>query len=151
VNARDEARAALDALDSIRAYDPDDDFARYAATSNVVAALRALLDDPVPADEREALEEWSFVHRPVLSMRDGSIASCKCLDRVFINGQEDWDQHVADSLIAAGFRRQWPITDTPQLRSNPPMPSHDELHAIWLSGDLQCVWRHGCDAGMVAP
>ena len=56
-------------------------------------------------DEREALEEWSFQHRPILSMRDGSIASCKCLDRVFINGQEDWDSHVADALIAAGYRK----------------------------------------------
>lgn len=55
-------------------------------------------------DEREALEEWSFDHRPILSMSDGSIASCTCMDRVFLDG-EDWDQHISDSLIAAGYRR----------------------------------------------
>lgn len=59
-------------------------------------------------DEREALEDWSFEHRPILSMHDGSIAACKCMDRVFLKGKEGWDQHIADSLIAAGFRRGAP-------------------------------------------
>lgn len=54
---------------------------------------------PLVPLEPETLEEWSFEHRPILSMRDGSIAACKCMDRVFINGQEDWDRHIAESLM----------------------------------------------------
>lgn len=72
----------------------------------LVEAALALL-----TDEREALEDWSFEHRPILSMKDGHIASCKCMDRVFVNGQEDWDQHIADSLLAAGFTRHPQVTD----------------------------------------
>ena len=71
------------------------------------------MTDQEARDEREALEDWSFKHRPILSMRDGSIASCKCMDRVFYNGREDWDSHIADSLIAAGWKHPEPeVTDT---------------------------------------
>jgi hypothetical protein len=52
---------------------------------------------------RDALEEWSFTHRPITSMKDGSIAGCQCMDRVFVNRVEDWDQHIADALLASGL------------------------------------------------
>ena len=70
--------------------------------ATVLALIAAARPAPVEGGERDALEEWSFEHRPILSMRDGSIASCKCMDRVFSDG-EDWDRHIADSVLAAGF------------------------------------------------
>lgn len=68
-------------------------------------------------EDYEALNVLSFDHRPILSRHDGSIASCKCMDRVFIKGKEDWDQHIADAILAAGFRR------TPA-----PAPAHSDYH-----------------------
>lgn len=108
MTAIEDARALATRLEDPTSRWGDTDAAR------VVRALIAeyeRLTAPPTDDEREALEEWSFEHRPILSMRDGSIASCKCMDRVFITGQEDWDQHIADAILASGFRRQGPVTD----------------------------------------
>lgn len=55
------------------------------------------LIDPA-ASLAAALEAWSFAHRPVIPARGGTIVSCKCLDRVFTGGSDDWDRHLADSL-----------------------------------------------------
>lgn len=53
---------------------------------------------PEPSAEGYAeFEDWEqemFRHQPVLSMADGSIAGCQCLDRVFTKG-EDWGTHLA--------------------------------------------------------
>lgn len=46
-----------------------------------------------------------FRHQPVLSMADGSIAGCLCLDRVFAKGREDWGTHLA-SIITARLEPQ---------------------------------------------
>lgn len=53
-----------------------------------------------PTDERtpefEALEQDLFKHQPLLSMSDGSIAGCQCMDRVFHKRTEDWGTHLAE-------------------------------------------------------
>ncbi len=46
--------------------------------------------------EFEVLEQELFKHQPVLSMEDGSIRGCQCLDRVFHRGTEDWGTHLAE-------------------------------------------------------
>ena len=46
--------------------------------------------------EFDSLEQELFKHQPVLSMRDGSIAGCQCLDRVFHKDTEDWGTHLAE-------------------------------------------------------
>lgn len=53
--------------------------------------------------EFEALEQELFKHQPVLSMRDGSIAGCQCMDRVFSKRTEDWGTHLAEVFHALGF------------------------------------------------
>lgn len=51
-------------------------------------------DDRTP--EFEAIEQELFKHQPVLSMQDGSIRGCKCMDRVFLTKTEDWGTHLAE-------------------------------------------------------
>ena len=51
-------------------------------------------DDRTP--EFEAIEQELFKHQPLLSMQDGSIRGCKCMDRVFYNQAEDWGTHLAE-------------------------------------------------------
>lgn len=46
--------------------------------------------------EFDSLEQELFKHQPVLSMREGSIAGCQCLDRVFHKDTEDWGTHLAE-------------------------------------------------------
>ena len=88
MNARDEARAALARFEDV------DRPGRNVDVAPLVAALRALLGEPVPADEREALYElWS---------RHGSSYES--------DSSEGYE--LADAILAAGFRRQGPITDT---------------------------------------
>jgi hypothetical protein len=48
----------------------------------------------------EALEQKLWKHQPVLSMEDGSIRGCQCLDRVFHRGTEDWGTHLAEVFQA---------------------------------------------------
>lgn len=50
--------------------------------------------------EFEGWEQEMFRHQPVLSMRDGSIAGCQCLDRVFVKGREDWGTHLATIITS---------------------------------------------------
>lgn len=41
-------------------------------------------------------------HQPVLSMRDGSVAGCQCMDRVFYREYETWGSHllgVAEAVL----------------------------------------------------
>lgn len=45
--------------------------------------------------EFEGWEQEMFRHRPVVSMEDGRIAGCQCLDRVFVKDREDWGTHLA--------------------------------------------------------
>ena len=59
--------------------------------------------------EFESREQELFKHQPVLSMKDGGIAGCKCMDRVFYNQAEDWGTHLAevfDALAAAVVQRE---------------------------------------------
>lgn len=54
--------------------------------------------------EFEALEQELYQHQPVLSMVDGSIAGCQCMDRVFYRATaEDWGTHLAEVFLALGF------------------------------------------------
>lgn len=46
--------------------------------------------------EFEANEQELFKHQPVLSMDDGSIRGCQCMDRVFCRKTEDWGTHLAE-------------------------------------------------------
>ena len=46
--------------------------------------------------EFEAIEQELFKHQPLLSMQDGSIRGCKCMDRVFVTKTEDWGTHLAE-------------------------------------------------------
>ena len=59
---------------------------------------------PEPSAEGYAeFEDWEqemFRHQPVLSMHDGSIAGCQCLDRVFVKGREDWGTHLATIITS---------------------------------------------------
>ena len=50
--------------------------------------------------EFESREQELFKHQPVLSMKDGGIAGCKCMDRVFYNQTEDWGTHLAEVFDA---------------------------------------------------
>lgn len=50
--------------------------------------------------EFESWEQEMFRHQPVLSMADGSIAGCQCLDRVFVKGREDWGTHLASVITS---------------------------------------------------
>lgn len=73
-----------------------------------VERLRALSAHPdaIPSPESDAyaaFEDWEqemFRHQPVLSMHDGGIAGCQCLDRVFVKGREDWGTHLAQIITA---------------------------------------------------
>ena len=64
---------------------------------------------------RDELADEVFLHRPILSMQDGSIASCTCMDRVFITGSEEWDTHVADAILAAGYTKPRVVTTAAEL------------------------------------
>ncbi|VHM07330.1 Uncharacterised protein [Streptococcus pyogenes] len=70
------------------------------------AALASFRRSEVPEPSAEGyaeFEDWEqemFRHQPVLSMADGSIAGCQCLDRVFLKGREDWGTHLASVITA---------------------------------------------------
>lgn len=72
----------------------------------LVAEVRRLhrAELPEPSTEGYAeFESWEqemFRHQPVLSMADGSIAGCQCLDRVFVKGREDWGTHLASVITS---------------------------------------------------
>jgi len=120
--AREQARAAAEIVEHrlagrglggslIREADKD-----VPALRTSLHALRTLLDatEPRPiTDERtpefEAIEQELFKHQPVLSMSDGHIAGCQCLDRVFQTRTEDWGTHLAEVFEHHNASR--PITD----------------------------------------
>lgn len=62
----------------------------------------------------EAWEQELWKHQPVLSMEDGSIRGCQCLDRVFYRGTEDWGTHLAGVFRAlsraAAHEPEWETT-----------------------------------------
>lgn len=82
--------------------DPQKDAFRRVARE--VLRVTDPLPTPSPSDEGYAeFEDWEqemFRHQPVLSMQDGSIAGCQCLDRVFVKGREDWGTHLASVITA---------------------------------------------------
>jgi hypothetical protein len=92
MNARDEARAALAAWEQLPP-SPERGGGR-----SLAAAIRALLDEPVPGDEREALVTRTY-------------------NRVTGSDGEDWDPDSTLAALfelfdtAAGFRRKGPVTD----------------------------------------
>lgn len=91
--------------DALKAVGPDPSLWAFSQIRDILApppehAADALTEPPAE-DSREAIEAWSFEHRPILSFHDGHIASCKCMDRVFINGNEDWDTHITDAFLDA--------------------------------------------------
>lgn len=86
---------------------------------------------PEPSAEGYAeFEDWEqemFRHQPVLSMADGSIAGCQCLDRVFAKG-EDWGTHLAIVITSR-------ITAEPQGE-----PSDAHLSNVSINGVRQ-TWQ----------
>ena len=97
-----ELVAALEAKTGVRV-----DMSSAIGVETQLAATRVPVqgepnDDRTP--EFEAIEQELFKHQPLLSMQDGSIRGCKCMDRVFYNQAEDWGTHLAevfDALAAA--------------------------------------------------
>ncbi|AWN03527.1 hypothetical protein PBI_HYPERION_9 [Microbacterium phage Hyperion] len=77
----------------------------WLALSNWEALNAPLRRSEVPEPSAEGYTEFEgwehemFRHQPVLSMSDGSIAGCQCLDRVFVKG-EDWGTHLATVITA---------------------------------------------------
>jgi hypothetical protein len=85
MNARDEARAALAAFEE----DP-----RAYGVDRLIDAFRALLDEPVPDDEREALTD----------LIDG------CIPDDIPGYRQRYTDKAVESILAAGFRRQGPAS-----------------------------------------
>lgn len=42
-------------------------------------------------------------HVPILGSSTGAVVGCRCMDRVFVRGQEAWPKHVAEALGTAGL------------------------------------------------
>ncbi|MBW1639256.1 hypothetical protein G3H63_09250 [Microbacterium resistens] len=86
----------------------DDEREAWLAGERSVADAMHYAANPTD-DERtpefEALEQELFKHQPVLSMQDGGIAGCRCMDRVFHKRTEDWGTHLAEVFETLGFRR----------------------------------------------
>lgn len=74
-------------------------------------------DDRTP--EFEAIEQELFKHQPLLSMQDGSIRGCKCMDRVFYNQTEDWGTHLAEvfDALAAPVQLSSKVQDSPEIEN----------------------------------
>jgi hypothetical protein len=101
MSAREDARAALDLQEKIEAWEPGrlEQTKKLAGNSRRLArALRALLDEPVPAVEREASRALEY---KLARHRVGP-------GRANVRSAEDVALAAA---ITAGFRRQGPITD----------------------------------------
>ena len=56
-----------------------------------------MMDDGARVDLEIEMER----HQPILSMKDGSIRGCQCMDRVFHREHESWGSHLADVALAA--------------------------------------------------
>lgn len=69
--------------------------------------------------EFESREQELFKHQPVLSMKDGGIAGCKCMDRVFSNQTEDWGTHLAEvfDALAAPVQPSGKFQDSPETEN----------------------------------
>lgn len=82
---------------------------------------------PEPSAEGYAeFEDWEqemFRHQPVLSMHDGSIAGCQCLNRVFVKGREDWGTHLATIITSR-------LTAEPQGEPSDALPLWERPEAI---------------------
>lgn len=53
---------------------------------------------------RDGLAQVALAHIPVLGIT-GRVVGCRCMDRVFVQYQETWEEHLADAILAAGFSR----------------------------------------------
>lgn len=52
-------------------------------------------------DVREQLIQLALAHLPILGVAGtGKIVGCRCMDRVFVRGQETWAEHIADAILA---------------------------------------------------
>jgi hypothetical protein len=58
-----------------------------------------LIPEPLDVPDQEILELEIGKHIPVLSVEDGSIRGCQCMDRVFYRHTEDWPSHLADVVL----------------------------------------------------
>lgn len=87
----------------------------------VEAAHRALGDDVVELD--------MYRHQPVLSMEDGRIMGCQCMDRVFYKDHEDWGSHLAEVCEPR-------MTDAAREALKPIRELHKPMHAVfsWSEG-----------------
>ena len=52
----------------------------------------------------EQLEQVALAHVPVLGMT-GRVVGCRCMDRVFVQHQETWAEHIA-AAVTAHLERQ---------------------------------------------
>jgi len=125
-------------------WEEGDEWEHDLARNEARAALAVFEEAHAPTgDERtpefESLEQELFKHQPVLSMTDGSIAGCLCMDRVFYKRTEDWGTHLAEVFEGLGFRRPVspePITEE-QINAERARqiekgytPEHDRQHGI---------------------
>ena len=144
----------------------------YAVVDAVLAA--GFRRSPVPADtpserpwSESAWRKSDFVlvpsaeHTQMMDARPTppeDVAALIKLAREHIESECD-DADLIGRLAAALAARTLPEGDDVVLsvRPNPPTPSDAELLVIYESAcalpipGLAAVWRHGCDAGMVAP
>lgn len=100
MSARDEARAALIRELRDAAGDTPEDVTWEEDLFSRAADMLTLLDEPVPADEREALIE----------LIDG------CIPDDIPGYRQRYTDKAADAILAASFRRQGPITDVREAR-----------------------------------
>ncbi len=92
----------------------------------------------------EALEQKLWKHQPVLSMEDGSIRGCQCLDRVFYRGTEDWGTHLAE-VFKALSRAAAPEPELPETG----LEVRDGDGDLIVSGEHRKVLHQGmyvCDS-----
>ena len=85
-----DARAAMD-------YSDDTGWFWVGRLADALEARQPTVNDRTP--EFEAIEQELFKHQPLLSMQDGSIRGCKCMDRVFVTKTEDWGTHLAEVFM----------------------------------------------------
>jgi hypothetical protein len=106
MSAQEEARAARAELTALTV-DPNLPSRVVEAIVRAGNALAAgLLGDPVPADESEALVEAARVE----ALRINEWAEDRFPADESAHGVDE-DSFMAGAAFAAGFRRQWPITD----------------------------------------
>lgn len=90
--------------------------------------------------EFEAREQELFKHQPLLSMKDGGIAGCKCMDRVFYGKTEDWGTHLAEVFdkLAAPVQPSSAVDEAALAEAEARIAEAAKLHR-----KVEVAWRDG--------